>query len=98
MNLVGKILVVLIFVLSLVFMAWTVMGYATHQNWMEEITRTDANRPGYKKRLDDARAQNERLTKERDEARDQLEAERAARRQTLAKLETEKQALQTELG
>jgi uncharacterized protein YlxW (UPF0749 family) len=98
MNLVGKILVVLILVMSLVWMSWAVMVYATHQNWMEEITRTDPARPGYKVRLDNARADNERLTKERDEAREQRDAERAASRQTLAKLETEKQALATELG
>ena len=41
MNLVGKILVVLILVMSLVWMSWAVMVYATHQNWKEEITRTD---------------------------------------------------------
>ena len=39
MNLVGKIFVVLIFVMSLVFMAFAMAVYATHRNWREEVTR-----------------------------------------------------------
>ena len=37
MNLVGKIFTVLIFVMSLVFMAFTVMVYATHVNWQRIV-------------------------------------------------------------
>jgi len=35
MNLIGKILVVLNFVASVVFMSFAVMVYATHRNWRE---------------------------------------------------------------
>ncbi len=39
MNLVGKIFVVLIFVMSIVFAAFSIMVYATHTNWRQEILR-----------------------------------------------------------
>ncbi len=37
MNLVGKIFVVLIFVMSLVFMAFSIAVYATHRNWRDVV-------------------------------------------------------------
>ena len=37
MNLVGKIFVVLIFVMSVVFMAFAMAVYATHKNWREVV-------------------------------------------------------------
>ena len=37
MNLVGKIFIVLIFVMSLVFMAFSMAVYATHRNWREVV-------------------------------------------------------------
>jgi len=37
MNLIGKIFIVLIFVLSLVFMTLAVFVYATHRNYRNEI-------------------------------------------------------------
>jgi hypothetical protein len=40
MNLVGKILVFLIFVMSLVFMGFAVSVYSTHKNWIEVANRT----------------------------------------------------------
>lgn len=43
MNLVGKIFVLLIFIMSLVFMSTAVMVYATHRNWKEESTRAKQN-------------------------------------------------------
>ncbi len=45
MNLVGKIFTVLIFVMSLVFMAFTVMVYATHVNWQRSPTIRRTRRP-----------------------------------------------------
>ena len=39
MNLVGKIFIVLILVMSLVFMSFAVVVYATHHNWKEVATR-----------------------------------------------------------
>ena len=37
MNLVGKILTVLIFVMSLCFMMMAVMVYSTHINWRDKV-------------------------------------------------------------
>jgi hypothetical protein len=45
MNLVGKILVVLNCVASLVFMTFAVVVHATHTNWKDEVTRAEP-RPG----------------------------------------------------
>lgn len=39
MNLIGKIFVVLVFVMSLVFMAMSVAVYATHRNWRDVVLR-----------------------------------------------------------
>ena len=41
MTLVGKIFTVLIFVMSIVFMSFSVMVFATHKNWKEHATNTD---------------------------------------------------------
>ena len=41
MNLVGKIFTVLIFVMSLVFMSFAVVVYATHRNWKEVVERPE---------------------------------------------------------
>ena len=37
MNLFGKVLVVLIFVMSIVFMTFTMLVYSTHRNWKELV-------------------------------------------------------------
>ena len=39
MNLVGKIFVVVILVMSVVFMAFAMAVYATHRNWREVVMR-----------------------------------------------------------
>ena len=54
MNLVGKILIVLIFVMSLVFMSFAVAVYATHTNWRLRVmneTPTRENPLGLVKQL-----------------------------------------------
>ena len=56
MNLVGKIFVFLIFSMSVVFMSFAVMIYATHTNWKDEVLRTERGKRGekigWKKRLE----------------------------------------------
>ena len=42
MNLVGKIFVVLILVMSVVFMAFAMAVYATHRNWREVVVNEQA--------------------------------------------------------
>ncbi len=59
MNLVGRIFVVLILIMSIVFATFSIMVYATHTNWREEIMRTAADvrgnqTVGYKEQLKNA--------------------------------------------
>ena len=88
MNLIGKIFVVLIFVMSLVFMSFAVAVYGTHQNWKVEAAkrrRPWSTRPA-------ASCKRPRTKKTQLEA--DIAKEAVAKRQALAKLETERDELQ----
>jgi hypothetical protein len=89
MNLVGKIFVVLILVMSLVFMGFAVAVYATHKNWMDAVNRTEASegKPlGLKQQLADAVLKQKQLADQlaamTNEAKS-LELERQARLKSL---------------
>lgn len=86
MNLVGKIFVVLIFVMSLVFMTAAVFTYATHRNWRDEVLNPEK---GYQFKLKEAKDQNTKLTAEKDNLQTVLDKEKTNRRAALAKLENE---------
>jgi chromosome segregation ATPase len=100
MNLVGKIFVVLILVMSVLFMAFAMAVYATHRNWREVVNNEQASpdKPlglthQLKKELDrnnDLKAQTENLKK-------QIQSERNAKIQAVAKLESELKANDAEL-
>ncbi|MFI4873842.1 MAG: hypothetical protein ACIALR_00785, partial [Blastopirellula sp. JB062] len=80
MNLIGKIFTVLIFVMSLVFMAFSVAVYATHKNWKDEAkTLTTTNQTLSSKRTE--------LEQQLAETKQMLEQERVARRYALAALQ-----------
>jgi hypothetical protein len=91
MTLVGKIFTMLILVMSIVFMAFSVMVFATHKNWKELATNTDTaggKKLGLEQQLaqmkqqkDDAEAQVARL-------RDELKNETAARAMVLGAMHT----------
>lgn len=87
MNLIGKIFVVLIFVMSLVFMAFAVAVYGTHQNWKEAAAKT-------KQQLDNAKQQQAKAEEEKTRLEAEIAREAVAKRQALAKLETERDELQ----
>jgi len=87
MNFIGKIFVVLIFVMSLVFMAFAVAVYGTHQNWKEKAEAET-------KKVQAARTDLDTLTAEKTKLDEDLRKEIAAREQALAKLETERAELQ----
>ncbi|HZZ28655.1 MAG TPA: hypothetical protein VFE46_11690 [Pirellulales bacterium] len=94
MNLVGRIFVVLVLIMSIVFATFSIMVYSAHRNWREEITRTAAEvhgnqTVGYKEQLKSSREENARLTNERDQMELQLNAEKTAKIQALAKAEAE---------
>jgi hypothetical protein len=88
MTTVGKIFTVLIFIMSLVFMSFAVMVFATHQNWRNEVESTDSSKPGLKRRLELLTAQLAAAKQEHEKTKQQLALEQASRRQALAALQT----------
>ncbi len=93
MNLVGKIFVVLILVMSLVFMSFSVVVYATHNNWREVAFRPESEagpgRPlGLAHLVKTVEAQIQELRDQKAAVEGDLAAERKARDQATAKLET----------
>lgn len=94
MTLLGKIFTVLIFIMSILFMGFSVMVYATHKNWKIVATnpRTGGNDKfplGLKYQIDDARARIKQSTLELEAMKSELAKERAARRTALAVLQTQ---------
>lgn len=102
MNLVGKIFTVLILIMSVLFMAFAMAVYATHKNWREEVMRpadkvTAEMKLGLHYQLEDAKADNKKLTDEKDKLKQQFDAEKAAKAQAVAKLESELEVAKGEL-
>ena len=91
MTLLGKILTVCIFMMSLVFMSFAVMVFSTHKNWKDVVMRAEGSagqQKGLKFQLEEARAQNQALRAEKDRLELAAKRERAARAQALAALQT----------
>ena len=86
MNLIGKIFVVLIFAMSLVFMSFAVAVYGTHQNWREKAAAEA-------QRVSNLQATVTEREAERDRLKAELTNELNARTQALAKLEEERKEL-----
>ena len=100
MNLVGKIFVVCIFVMSMVFASFAIMVYATHTNWRDEIYRTApvGNKGiGWKERYKQKEEELANLTNERNELEVKATADKLAHSQALSKSEAEVQTLTKEL-
>jgi hypothetical protein len=91
MNLVGKLLVVLIVVMSVAFMAFSVAVYSTHKNWMEVIT--DPN-TGYMVKLREQKEINQKLTEQVTKNQEEANLEKKALEDKVSKLETKRAALQ----
>ena len=72
MNLVGKIFVVLILVMSILFMAFAISVYHTQRNWKEMAGQLDS-------KVTQLDGQNRQLLDRIDKTRDQLAHEKAAR-------------------
>jgi phosphoglycolate phosphatase-like HAD superfamily hydrolase len=94
MNLVGKIFVVLIFVMSLVFMSFAVAVYATHRNWREVVLLpreqvVPGKEIGLKFQLDEAKVKNDGFKNELEKVTRDRDAEKNARIDAVAKLENE---------
>jgi hypothetical protein len=95
MNLVGKIFIVVILVLCLVFMALSMTVYTAQKNWREFAMLSQdqigaSGKPlGLKWQLEQAKALNENLNNEKATLQKEYAAEKAARQQSLTRLQTE---------
>jgi chromosome segregation ATPase len=100
MNLVGKILIVAVFIMSLMFMGIAMSVTATHKNWkqiVENTTETKENPLGLNKQLENARQRNESLKNQFKQLEDTVAVEQAAATQVRVKLEIENEELRKEL-
>jgi hypothetical protein len=91
MNLVGKLLVVLIVLMSVAFMAFSVAVYSTHKNWMEVITNPTT---GYQVKLREQQAINQKLTEQLTKHQEEANLEKKALEDKISKLETKRGTLQ----
>lgn len=86
MNFIGKILVVLIVIMSIIFMTLAAAVYSTHRNWEQLASQRAQER-------DDARAELQATTNEYNRREAELEAQREAALQRLRQLESERESL-----
>ncbi len=96
MNLVGKIFVVLVLLMSLVFASFAVTVYATHKNWMLVVDNPSPRQGqdlGLKQQVDQQEQKLQELTDRRNALAMQLEEEKSAYEQVRVKLENEKEEL-----
>lgn len=93
MNVLGKTLVIFIFVFSLVFMASAMGVWLVNRNHRDEIVKSG----GWKDRLAQAEQQKGELETQKAGIEQELENERTAKRMALARLESERANLQKEL-
>src|SRR6185503_19361881 len=86
MNWLGKVFVVVILIMSLVFMGLAMAVYATHKNWQQVSV-------DLKKKLTDAQSENAKLQTEHNRRVEDLERDKTAAEQEGAKAEAERVAL-----
>src|SRR5262245_60278431 len=89
MNWLGKVFVVLILLMSIVFMVLAMMVYAKHKNWREVIEGAK----GLEARLKNAETVNRQLKADLLRRDEELKAEVEAEKQQVRKLETERVGL-----
>jgi len=102
MNLIGKILTVVIFILSIIFMTMVLAVYATHKNWRDAVETTPeqvtAARPlGLKYALKDETKANQELKDQLDKLKQEKDKELDAKVQALAKLENENSQMKIQI-
>ena len=100
MTLVGKILTLLILILSVVFMTLAMMTFVTHKNWKEMVTNTDPSggkKLGLKKQLENSEVLLKNSKDEYERLKNSYALEQAARRQALAALQTAKTQLEDQV-
>jgi cell division protein FtsB len=95
MNNIGKILVVLIFVMSIVWMTVTMMVYATHTNW-RQVVEGGGEKPGLRQEVQRLKKENEELQAQKEKLESQHKEEIAAKADAIVKLESQKKAVTDE--
>lgn len=93
MNLVGKIFIVLIFVMSVLFMGFAVAIYASHTNWRDVVKAPET---GLEAQLDKETAKSDKLASERDRLEKERNAQEEAFKVVVAELRTKASELKTE--
>lgn len=91
MNFLGKAFTVIILVMSIVFMAFSIMIFATHRNWKVAAEK-------YQSELQAQVAKNEALEKERNRTLEALAREQAARKTHVAVLATTAEMAKADLA
>jgi hypothetical protein len=86
MNFLGKVFVMLIVVMSLIFLGLSMAVYSTHKNWKEKTQALNTE-------LETARTENEQLKTAHNLKVQELDREKTAAEQQIAKLETERSSL-----
>lgn len=100
MNFVGKAFVLLILIMSLVFMSFSIMVYATHRNWREAVTNPTAQpgKPlGLKPQMEQEASKYLDLNAQAKKLREDLAREKAFKEQAVAVLESERDVYKAEL-
>jgi chromosome segregation ATPase len=103
MNLVGKILIVAVFAMCMVFMGIAMSMSATHRNWKQVVESPAASAEkdvplGLNKQLANAQQRNEELKNKLKQLEDSVAAEQAAATQVRLKLEIENEQIRKELA
>ncbi|MCL4207032.1 MAG: hypothetical protein KJ000_31500 [Pirellulaceae bacterium] len=100
MTLLGKIFTVLILIMSIVFMSFSVVVFATHKNWKMLVTNptpTETYGLGLVHQLKRERETNLNLRRELEDLKTQNAIEKAARRHAIGALETKLTSVQQSL-
>jgi len=93
MNVIGKVFLFAVFIMSLMLMTFAGAIFVSHVNWRDEVKRlpeecVGPQEPGYEYQLQLAKKEKERLTAEITELKKNVSASEKARDQVLAKLQT----------
>jgi len=84
MNIIGKIFVFAVFIMSLVFMSFAVALYSTHTNWRQEIEKTG----GLNDQLKNARQESTKLQEEITRLTQEVQESEVARDTVIAQVQT----------
>lgn len=93
MNIIGKIFLFAVFVMSLVLMTFAGAIYFSHVNWKDEVQRSPeaclpGQLPGYKHQLEQAEAERAKLVAQINRLQQQVAESEQARDQVVAKLQS----------